>query len=67
MKAMALNGDVIKAAIQNADNPDDFCEQLAKAIVQNLEVNLPAGAVITQVTGQAAGTPNPVPIACEVK
>jgi len=66
MEAMALTGDVIKAAIQNADNPDDFCEQLAKAIVQNLEVKLPAGAVITQVTGQAAGTPNPAPIPCEV-
>lgn len=64
---MALTGDVIKAAIQNSDNSEDFCEKLVKAIVENLEVKLPAGVVIIQVTGQAAGTPNPAPIPCEVK
>ena len=64
---MPLTGDVIKAAINNADNSTDFCERLAKAIVENLEVKLPAGVVIIQVTGQAVGTPNPAPIVCEVK
>ncbi len=64
---MALTGDVIKTAIQNSDNSDDFCQKLAQAIVENLEVKLPAGLVIVQVTGQAAGTPNPGPIPCEVK
>jgi hypothetical protein len=64
---VALTGDVIKAAIQNADNSDDFCERLAKAIVENLEVSLPAGVVIVKVTGQAAGTPNAASLPCEVK
>jgi len=64
---MALTGDVIKAAIDNADNSADFCDRLAKAIVENLDVKLPAGLVIIKVTGQAAGTPNPAPITCEVK
>ena len=64
---MALTGDVIKAAIGNADNSADFCEKLARAIVANLEVKLPAGVVIIQVTGAAAGVPNPAPIVCEVK
>ena len=64
---MALTGDVIKAAIDNADNSADFCERLAKAIVDNLEVKLPAGLVIVKVTGQAAGTPNVTPIPCEVE
>lgn len=64
---MPLTGDAIKAAIGNADNSTDFCERLAKAIVDNLEVKLPAGVVIIQVTGQAVGTTNPAPIVCEVK
>jgi len=68
---MPLTGDTIKAAIQNADNIDAFCEKLAKAIVDNLEVKIPASQVITQVTGgsgaPALGVPNPNPIECEVK
>ncbi len=64
---MALTGDAVKAAIQNTNNSDDFCQKLVQAIVENLEVKLPAGLVIVQVTGQAAGTPNPAPIPCEVK
>jgi len=64
---MALTGETIRTAINSADNTEDFCERLAKAIVENLEVKLPAGMVIIQVTGQAAGTPNPAPIPCEVK
>ena len=67
MRALALTGDVIKVAILNADNSDDFCERLAKAIVDNLEVKLLAGVVIILVTGKAAGTPNPAPIPCDVK
>jgi len=68
---MALTGSEIKAAIQNMDNIDDFCEKLAKAIVGNLEVKIPASQVITEVTGgsgaPALGVPNPSPIVCEVK
>lgn len=68
---MALTGDVIKAAIQNADTPDDFCQKLARAIVENIEVKIPAAQVIIQVAGgsgaPAVGTPNPAPIDCEVK
>ena len=68
---MPLTGEVIKAAIQNTDNIDAFCEKLAKAIVDNLEVKIPASEVITQVSGgggaPAIGVPNPTPINCEVK
>ena len=68
---MPLTGEIIKAAIQNADNIDLFCEKLAKAIVDNLEVKIPASQVITQVSGgggaPAIGVPNPTPINCEVK
>ena len=68
---MALTGETLKAAIQNIDNIDDFCEKLAKAIVENLEVKIPASQVITEVTGgsgaPALGVPNTEPIDCEVK
>ena len=68
---MALTGSEIKSAIQNIDNIDAFCDKLAKAIVDNLEVKIPASQVITQVTGgsgaPAVGIPNPSPINCEVK
>ncbi len=68
---MALTGDVIKTAISNIDNIDDFCDKLAKAIVDNLEVKIPSSQVIIQVTGgsgaPAVGVPNPTPINCEVK
>jgi len=68
---MPLTGSEIKSAIQNIDNIDAFCEKLAQAIVDNLEVKIPASQVITQVTGgsgaPAIGIPNPLPINCEVK
>ena len=68
---MALTGAVIKSAIQNIDNIDEFCEKLAKAIVDNLEVKVPMSQVITKVTGgsgsPALGVPNSSPIDCEVK
>ena len=68
---MALTGLQIKSAIQNVDNIDEFCDKLARAIVENLEVKIPAAQVIIQVAGgsgaPAIGTPNPAPIACEVK
>ena len=68
---MALTGLQIKSAIQNIDNIDEFCDKLARAIVENLEVKIPAAQVIIQVAGgsgaPAIGTPNPAPIACEVK
>ena len=68
---MALTGSQIKSAIRNIDNIDEFCDKLARAIVENLQVNIPASQVIVQVTGgsgaPAVGTPNPAPIECEVK
>jgi len=68
---MALTGLEIKSAIQNIDNIDEFCDKLAKAIVDNLDVKIPASQVITQVTGgsgaPAVGIPNPSPIDCEIK
>ena len=68
---MPLTGSEIRSAIQNIDNIDAFCEKLAKAIVDNLEVKIPASQVITQVTGgsgaPAVGIPNPSPIDCEIK
>ena len=68
---MALTGETLKAAIQNIDNIDDFCEKLAKAIVENLEVKIPSAQVIVQVAGgssaPALGFPNAEPIICEVK
>ncbi len=68
---MPLTGEVIKTAIQNIDNNEDFCEKLAKAIVDNLEVKIPVSQVITQVSGgggaPAIGVPNPTPIDLEVK
>ena len=63
---MALTGSAIKAMIDGCSNTDEFCQKLAQAIVQNIEIRLPAGCVITQVTGSAVGTPNPAPIDCEV-
>ena len=39
---MALTGSEIKSAIQNIDNIDEFCDKLAKAIVDNLDVKIPA-------------------------
>jgi len=63
---MALTGSAIKGLIQSSDNVDDFCDKLAQAIVDNIEIKIPAGTVIIQVTGQASGTPNPSPINCEV-
>ena len=68
---MALTGSEIKSAIRNIDNIDEFCDKLAQAIVENLEVKIPAAQVIVQVAGgsgaPAVGTPNPAPINCEVK
>jgi len=68
---MPLTGEVIKSAIQNIDNIDEFCEKLAKAIVDNLEVKVPMSQVITKVSGgsgsPAVGVPNTSPIDCEVK
>ena len=68
---MPLTGSEIKSAIQNIDNIDEFCDKLAQAIVENLEVKIPASQVIIQVTGgsgaPAVGVPNPSPIECEVK
>ncbi|MBT7616356.1 MAG: hypothetical protein HN590_03620, partial [Calditrichaeota bacterium] len=53
---MPLTGEVIKSAIQNIDNIDEFCEKLAKAIVDNLEVKVPMSQVITKVSG-GSGSP----------
>ena len=68
---MALTGSHIKSAIQNVDNIDEFCDKLARTIVENLQVKIPASQVIVQVAGgsgaPAVGTPNPAPIECEVK
>lgn len=79
---MALNGDKLgedlyKALGMEEKLPDDnkqetldAWKQLGKALVQhlkeNLEVTVPTNKVITQVTGQAVGTPNTAPIGCEV-
>ena len=63
---MPLTGANIEQLIQNSNNVSDFCDKLAQAIVDNIEIKIPAGTVIIQVTGQAAGTPNPAPISCEV-
>ncbi len=68
---MPLTGPEIKSAIQNIDNIDEFCDKLAQAIVDSLEVKIPVSQVIIQVAGgsgaPAVGTPNPAPIDCEVK
>lgn len=40
---------------------------LAKYLKENMDVTIPTSKVITQVTGQAVGTPNATPIDCEVK
>ena len=63
---MALTGSAIKNMIEGCSSTDEFCDKLAQAIVQNIEIKLPARCVIIQVTGSAAGTPNPAPIDCEV-
>ena len=63
---MPLTGAAIKELIEDSDNVDNFCDKLAQAIVDNIEIKVPAGTVIIQVTGQASGTPNPAPIPCEV-
>ena len=67
---MALSGNDIKNLIYSSDNVDDYCRKLAQAINQNLEVEIPSGSVIVQVTGgsgaPAVGTPNSSPITCNV-
>ena len=63
---MALTGSALKQLIQNSDNVDDFCDKLAQAIVNNIEIEIPAGTVVVQVVGQASGVSNPAPISCEV-
>ena len=55
--------------------PEDIASKMADAIdeyVQTLIKNellfyIPSGTVVTQVTGQAVGVPNPNPIKVEVK
>lgn len=67
---MALSGNDIKILIYGSDNVDDYCQKLAQAINQNLEVEIPSGSVIIQVTGgsgaPAVGVSNPSPITCNV-
>ena len=63
---MALTGSSIKALIEGCSSTDDFCNKLAQAIVDNIEIKIPAGSVIINVTGQAVGMPNPDNIDCEV-
>lgn len=63
---MALTGAVLRDALHGINDSDEFFEKLAQVIVENIEVKVPPGSVIISVTGQAAGTPNPSTIDCEV-
>jgi hypothetical protein len=60
---MALTGAEIKALIQGSNNIDDYCDRLARAIVNHIEVKIPAGAVLIAAD---AGVPNPSPISCQI-
>ena len=68
---MALTGAKIKSAINEIDNSNDFANELAKAIVANLEITIPMQKVITIVSGgagaPAVGVKNTIPIKCGVK
>ena len=73
---MARDKELLAAALDDAmsaapDNRKDAMSILAGVIidhfVENLDVSIPATAVVTRVTGQAVGTPNAKSIACEVK
>lgn len=61
---MALTGPAIKQLIQNSDNVNDFCDKLAQAIINNIEVKIPAGSVVISATGAVM---NPTPIDCDVE
>jgi hypothetical protein len=63
---MGLSGNDIKQLIQDSNNTNDFCDKLAAAINQNLQVQIPTGEVIISVSGQAVGTPNSSPIVCDI-
>ena len=80
---MALDGGALGKALYDAlgmgeklpdENKEDTLEgwkklgkALVKYITENMDVKVPTGSVVTQVTGQAVGTPNTAPIECEVK
>jgi len=56
----------------NADQVRDannlaLAEAIFEHILSSLTVTLPVQQVITSVTGQAVGMPNPAPIDCEVE
>ena len=79
---MALDGDTLGKALYEAlgmdeklpeENREDTLKgwkKLGKAIVkylqENMDVTVPSGKVITNVTGQAVGVANTTPIECKV-
>jgi len=80
---MALSGEEFGKALYEAlgmdeklpkENKEETLEgwkKLGKAIVkylqENMDVTIPSGKVITNVTGQAVGVSNTTPIECEVE
>jgi len=64
---MALTGSVIKAALEELEDPDDFANALARAIVENLEITIPPGQVVVSAASIAVPVPNPAPLRCDVK
>lgn len=68
---ITLSAAVIASALKNIDNSDDFCDALAKVIVDNLNIQIKPGAIIRQVVGgsytPAIGYSNTQPIILEVK
>jgi len=68
---MALTGNKIQRAIDKTKNSNDFANELAKAIVANLEITIPIQKVVTTVVGgsgaPAIATKNVTPIKCGVK
>lgn len=78
---MAMDGDTLGKAIADAIMDNDASDGAKKAvlaiwkkiggcivehIVDNIEVTIPTGNVIVEVTGQAKGAPNSAPIALDV-
>lgn len=78
---MAMNGktlgDAIAAKLYASDASaeakadvkalwEEIGEVIVTHIVDNIDIQIPAGSVIISVSGQATGTPNTSPISAEV-
>lgn len=71
-------GEKIAEIITASDAPDNMKKQIKQTwekigsaivdhIIKNAEITVPSSSVIIAVTGQATGTPNPMPISTNIR